>query len=189
MNKIISKRNSFRIAILILLLSTLFSVVLVVGVYLYSPRIIYKGVGNITVKVLLSTSKSQAYDSKYGIHPFLLTKVEMVIAEAQANGIDLRVVRGFRDLETQRKYYAQGRTEPGPKITNAPPGLSYHNYGWAVDVCEYTNGQPNWKSKHWQKIGEIGKKYGLIWGGDWKRLVDKPHLQLSVNDILTHCIF
>jgi hypothetical protein len=30
----------------------------------------------------------------------------------------------------------------------------------------------------------IGKKHGLVWGGDWTRLVDKPHLQLSLFDIL-----
>jgi len=160
-----------------------------VGVYIYSPRIIYKAVGNIGIMVLHATGKDQPYDTKYGVHPFLLSKIELVIAEAKSKGVDLRVVRGYRDLETQRKYYAQGRTAPGGIITNAPPGSSFHNYGWAVDVCEYTNGQPNWNSKRWNEIGEIGKKHGLKWGGDWKRLVDKPHLQLSVNDIVNHAIF
>jgi hypothetical protein len=30
----------------------------------------------------------------------------------------------------------------------------------------------------------MGKKHGLVWGGDWKSLVDKPHFQLSLKDIM-----
>jgi len=185
MNKITRKKNGIRNTILILILSTVLSVLLVLGVFVLYPRIIARSISTIT----FSVARSTAYDTKYGIHPYLLAKVEKVIAEAQSKGIDLRVVRGFRDMETQRKFYAQGRTAPGPIITYAPPGLSYHNHGWAVDVCEYTNGQPNWNSKHWNEIGKIGKKYGLVWGGDWKRLVDKPHLQLPIYDIIKHGIY
>jgi len=58
-----------------------------------------------------------------------------------------------------------------------------------VDVCEYMNGQPKWDSEHWQEIGTIGKKHGLVWGGDWKRLVDRPHFQLSRANIIWHIVF
>ena len=163
--------------------------VFVLGIYFYNPKIIYKGIGRIAIMVLHTGGKDQSYDTKYGIHPYMLSKVELLLKEAKSKGIDLRVIQGFRDLETQRKYYNQGRTTKGGIITNAAPGFSYHNYGWAVDVCEYTNGIPNWKSKRWNEIGEIGKKHGLVWGGDWTRLVDKPHFQLSANDIVKHTIF
>jgi len=33
-------------------------------------------------------------------------------------------------------------------------------------------------------IGKLGKKQGLVWGGNWKTIVDKPHFQLSAKDIL-----
>jgi hypothetical protein len=29
----------------------------------------------------------------------------------------------------------------------------------------------------------MAKKQGLIWGGDWKRLKDVPHIQLTTSDI------
>ncbi len=161
----------------------------VIGTYIYSPPIVVRGVSKTATTIFGVLGKTQAYNNKYGVHPFLFKKVKLFLEEAKSKGINLRVVEGYRSLEIQQNYYNQGRTTKGGIITNAPPGLSYHNYGWAVDVVEYTNGSPNWKSKHWNEIGEIGKKYGLVWGGDWTRLVDRPHLQLSMGDILTHCLF
>lgn len=161
----------------------------IIGTYFYSPSLVLRGAGKTVITIVGVLENTQNYDNKYGVHPFLYEKVKLVLEEAKSKGIDLRVIDGIRTLKTQQKYYNQGRTTKGGIITNAPPGLSYHNYGWAVDVVEYTNGSPNWKSKHWNQIGKIGKKQDLVWGGDWTRLVDKPHLQLSVVDILTHCLF
>ena len=132
--------------------------------------------------------KAEPRDTEYGIDPYLLKKVNLVLEEARAKGIDLRVVEGFRSLEKQQEYYNKGKTNKGGVITNALPGLSFHNYGWAIDVCEYKNGKPYWISKHWQEIGSIGKKHELVWGGDWTILVYRPHFQLSLTDILTHSI-
>jgi len=156
-----------------------------VVIYIYNPKFIYRGITRATLKAI----PSKPYETKYGVHPYLQMKIEQVQKEAMVKGIDLRVVEGYRDLETQQKYYDQGRITKGGIITYAPPGLSYHNHGWAVDVCEYVNGRPNWKSEHWQEIGAIGKKHGLVWGGDWKRLVDRPHFQLSRTDIIWHIVF
>ncbi|RUA24331.1 MAG: hypothetical protein DSY76_08060 [Bacteroidetes bacterium] len=166
-------------------ISAIILMVLVVTLYIVKPQLLYKGFTSFTHLVL----RTKPYPTKNGVHPFLQKKVDLVIKDARAKGIDLRVVQGFRSMETQLKFYRQGRSSKGKIITNAPPGLSYHNYGWAVDVCEYKNGKPYWKSKRWNEIGEIGKSHGLVWGGDWKRLVDKPHLQLSISDIITHCLF
>ena len=152
--------------------------------YFAYPKATYKIIRNPAIKLSKTVVPSEKYNNKYGIHPYLLHKVELVIKEANQKGIDLRVVSGFRGLKKQQALYDQGRTTKGNIVTNAPPGLSYHNHGWAVDVCEYKNGKPYWKSKHWKEIGAIGKKHGLFWGGDWTRLVDKPHLQLSLFDIL-----
>lgn len=159
--------------------------ILSAGVYVYYPQTFYRGITRVTLKVL----PSKSYETEYGVHPYLHTKIEKVLEEARAEGIDLRIVEGFRDPETQQKYYDQGRINKGGIITYAPPGLSYHNHGWAVDVCEYVNGQPKWDSEHWDRIGAIGKKHGLVWGGDWKRLVDKPHFQLTNYDIIRRVVF
>ena len=164
------------------------SVIILTTVYLIYPKVVYSAAKNVAFQISKSIDPPTAYETKYGVHLILLEKVKLVISEAKSQGIDLRVVAGFRDSAKQQKLYSQGRTTKGGIVSNALPGLSYHNYGWAVDVCEFRNGKPYWKSKHWNEIGRIGKKHGLVWGGDWTRLVDKPHLQLSLNDIWINVI-
>ena len=166
-------------------LSTVLLIAIVIATYLIRPQLVSKGFMAITTTIF----NTKPYPTKNGVHPFLAKKIALVIKDARAKGIDLRVVQGFRTMATQQKYFNKGRSTKGSKITNAPPGFSYHNYGFAVDVCEYKNGKPYWKSKRWQEIGAIGKSHGLVWGGDWTRLVDRPHFQLSFSDILAHAIF
>ena len=158
-----------------------------VAVYIYNPQIAYKGLKSVVF--IVSSQTDGRSDTEYGVHPYLDHKLKLVLKEARERNINLQVIEGYRPLEKQQRYYDQGRITKGAIITNAPPGLSYHNHGWAVDVCEFRSGKPYWKSKHWKEIGDIAKKHGLVWGGDWKRLVDKPHLQLSINDILIHALF
>jgi hypothetical protein len=166
-------------------LSAVLFMAIIIALYFMRPQILFSGFTAVTTTVF----KTKPYPTKNGVHPFLAKKVALVIKDARAKGIDLRVVQGFRSMSTQQKYYNKGRSTKGGKVTNAPPGFSYHNYGFAVDVCEYKNGKPYWKSNRWQEIGAIGKSHGLVWGGDWTRLVDKPHLQLSITDILAHAVF
>jgi hypothetical protein len=166
-------------------ISSVLILVILFAIYLWRPQLLYSGFTAITSTIF----KTEPYPTKNGVHPFLEKKIALVIRDARAQGIDLRVVQGFRTMATQQKYYKKGRSTKGSIITNAPPGYSYHNYGLAVDVCEYRNGKPYWKSNRWQEIGTIGKSHGLIWGGDWTRLVDKPHFQLSTSSIIAHVIF
>ncbi|AZQ64912.1 hypothetical protein EI427_22050 [Flammeovirga pectinis] len=157
--------------------------------YLIHPRKTFSYCKSGLVVVLKTVNRTKPYPTKNGVHPILAAKVTKVLTAAHKKGIDLRVVRGFRSFEEQEKLFNQGRTTKGGIVTNAIPGLSYHNYGWAVDVCEYRNGQPYWSSKKWDEIGSFGKNQGLVWGGDWTNFVDRPHLQLSIQDILTEVIF
>lgn len=99
---------------------------------------------------------------------------------ASEAGIPVRIVSGFRSIPEQEQIYAKGRTEPGPIVTKAPPGSSYHNYGLAFDIVpEAYLGLKDWNPTGplWDKLGEIGKSLGLEWGGDW-RDPDKPHFQI-----------
>ncbi|MBB6462178.1 M15 family metallopeptidase [Flammeovirga kamogawensis] len=172
----------------LLLLTTLF-IILTFTCYLIYPKRTISTLKSGVVIVLKTVNRTNPYPTTNGVHPILATKVKKVLAEAHSKGIDLRVVRGFRSFTEQEKLFNQGRTTKGGIVTNAIPGLSYHNYGWAVDVCEYKNGKPYWNSKNWGIIGDFGKKQGLVWGGDWTNFVDRPHLQLSIQDILTEVIF
>jgi hypothetical protein len=91
----------------------------------------------------------------------------------------LYVHSGYRSFEQQKKLHDAGQ--------GAAPGLSYHNYGLAVDiVLQNKKGGPSWpgwktkKGKSWYTLGASGKKSGFpIWGGDFKKRVDGPHFQLN----------
>jgi peptidoglycan L-alanyl-D-glutamate endopeptidase CwlK len=106
------------------------------------------------------------------LHPKIRNDAERFIIAAQNRGIKLRVTSGFRSFAEQQKLYNQT-----PKVTNAEPGESYHNYGLAFDVVEISNGQALWNNSRWSEIGNLGKQFGFGWGGDWTSFVDKPHFQ------------
>ena len=164
------------------------SFAVLVSLYFYSPEKFSRTVIAHTRMVLEKTDIYKPYATQYGLHPFLDNKIRAVIKEAKSKGINLKIISGHRTLAKQQELYMSGRNGKGHIVTNAPPGFSYHNYGLAVDVCEFVNGKPKWNSKHWALIGEIGKKHGLVWGGDWKSLVDKPHFQLTIRDIVANVI-
>lgn len=85
--------------------------------------------------------------------------------------------------------YAQGRTKPGPIVTNAKGGYSYHNFGLAIDFALLlSNGSSvSWDMnadynsnniKDWIEVVDEAKKLGLEWGGDWTSFKDYPHFQM-----------
>lgn len=115
-------------------------------------------------------------------------RVDLFIKAAKADGIDLLITSTYRDYESQQALYNQGRTTPGPVVTNAKPGYSFHNFKCAVDVVPLINGKPVWDNEElWKKIGEIGKSCGLEWAGEWKTFKEYPHFQytggLSLEDL------
>jgi peptidoglycan L-alanyl-D-glutamate endopeptidase CwlK len=114
------------------------------------------------------------------IHPALAARIQTLIDILTQHGLQIEVVQGLRTFAEQDILFAQGRTRPGPVVTRARGGQSNHNYGLAVDLVPFTNGQPNWNAPLgvWTTIGSEAEKLGLEWGGDWKKFVDKPHVQL-----------
>lgn len=115
------------------------------------------------------------------LEPVIQPKVEALLNAARAEGIELRVTQGLRTMEEQQALYDQGRTKPGPIVTNAKPGSSWHNFGLAFDVAVMKDGKPTWPADEalWQKIGALGKAQGLTWGGDFKNFPDRPHFQYT----------
>jgi len=113
--------------------------------------------------------------------PPVKSRAEKMIKDCYAVGIDLLVTSTYRDNASQEALYAQGRTKPGKIVTNARAGQSFHNYRCAFDVVPLRHGKPVWDSKDpvWQIIGQIGKKCGLEWAGDWKRFKEFPHFQYT----------
>jgi len=113
--------------------------------------------------------------------PPVKERVEKFLSSAKAAGIDLLITSTYRDNASQDALYAQGRTTPGNKVTNAKAGQSWHNYKCAVDVVPIVAGKARWdvKDEVWQQVGALGKAAGLEWAGDWKRFKEYPHFQYT----------
>lgn len=126
---------------------------------------------------------AQLHDA--GMSDTFVGKVESTLRSARREGMDMGVapLGGFRSVKDQNDLYAKGRSRRGTKVTNAKGGESYHNYGIATDNAFYNAaGQITWPeqgdyAKLWTRYGELAKKQGLEWGGDWKSGKDRPHVE------------
>lgn len=113
------------------------------------------------------------------LHPKVRAVFKAFIEEAEtALNVTLRIVQGLRTIKEQNDLYAKGRTAPGKKVTNAKGGSSYHNYGLAIDLVEIKEGEANWNFKY-ELLKPFADKYGLTWGGGFKKILDRPHFEYS----------
>lgn len=118
----------------------------------------------------------------------------VVMNHAIVNGPDFTILCGHRSVAEQQRLFAQGRTAPGPKVTNADGvnDLSPHNHdpSLAVDIAPYPI--------DWNNTGRflilggyvlgvaqglgIDLRYGGDWDGDYdnkdERFSDLPHFEL-----------
>jgi hypothetical protein len=130
--------------------------------------------------------------------------------------VNFRWSEVVRSWAAQAADYAEGRTSPGPpcvhdgvsrpigtcadhplglKITNAPPGHSWHQYGFAGDGVPLVDGKPDWdvSGPNWAKVYEALPKVGLFSGKNFVGIKgDDDHAQLveipespTAEDILT----
>ena len=101
-----------------------------------------------------------------------------LVQKAALNGIQIKIISGFRTYAEQNKLYAKGRTEPGSKVSNARGGYSNHNFGIAFDVGVFEGRRYLGESVKYKAVGVLGTDLGLEWGGNWRSIVDQPHFQL-----------
>ncbi|MDE2001804.1 MAG: M15 family metallopeptidase [Patescibacteria group bacterium] len=104
------------------------------------------------------------------INPNFLTQVNnCFIPAAAVYGYTLRITAGFRSIADQTQMYDQGRTVNGHIVTEAPPGHSLHNYGYAVDVVDRYRGY----NINWTQLVKIAAYCSLESGG----VGDLPHFE------------
>lgn len=104
------------------------------------------------------------------MNPNFLTQVnKCFIPVAKVYGYTLRITDGFRSLANQSAMYYQGRTVNGHIVTEARPGHSLHNYGYAVDVVDRYRGY----NINWTRLVKIGAYCSLESGGEG----DLPHFE------------
>ena len=112
------------------------------------------------------------------LHPYVAKLCRAFVAACKKEGIDILITSTWRDNESQNALYAQGRTKPGKIVTNARAGSSFHNYKLAFDFVPIVNGKAQWNDiATFKRAGEIGKRLGLDWAGDWKSFREYAHLQ------------
>jgi hypothetical protein len=107
------------------------------------------------------------------LHPYFRDKVMELIRICRSRGIELAIVETYRTATKQNEYRSMGR-----KYTRVRAGFSNHQYGLAVDIVPMVASVPQWHNiKLWKKIGPIGERLGLRWGGRWGRFFDPGHFE------------
>jgi peptidoglycan L-alanyl-D-glutamate endopeptidase CwlK len=101
-----------------------------------------------------------------------------LVQKAKQSDIQIKILSGLRTYAEQNELYAQGRTKPGRKVTNARGGYSNHNFGIAFDIGVFEGTKYLGDSVKYKAVGALGMDLGLEWGGSWKTIVDQPHFQL-----------
>ena len=114
-------------------------------------------------------------------HPRLQAIASEWVKACESAGLKVAIGETYRTVAEQDALYAQGRTKPGNRVTNAR-GSSYssqHQWGIAFDFYRADGkGAYNEDGDFFRRAATIAKNLGLAWGGDWKSIVDKPHLYL-----------
>ncbi|MCW3479718.1 M15 family metallopeptidase [Neisseriaceae bacterium JH1-16] len=123
------------------------------------------------------------------LHPDLQPLAQAFLRRCADAGVEPLITCTWRSSKEQDELYAQGRTKPGPRVTNARAGQSAHNFtiqnrpaARAFDVVPMVGGKPQWDANHphWQIMGRIGTELGLNWyGRPQAPFREFPHFELA----------
>ena len=107
------------------------------------------------------------------LHPYFRDKVQQLISICRSKGIELAFVETYRTHAKQAEYKGMGK-----KYTRSGGGKSKHQYGLAVDVVPVVGDSAVWHNAAlWKKVGAVGERLGLRWGGRWRRPYDPGHFE------------
>lgn len=113
------------------------------------------------------------------LHISIQGKARKLLGLCKFDGWEAFITAGYRDSKEQAELYAQGRTKPGKRVTNAKPGQSFHQYGLAFDIAFKNGRQVSWRIDRFLRAGKLAKQCGLEWGGFWQSFKDYPHFQYT----------
>jgi peptidoglycan L-alanyl-D-glutamate endopeptidase CwlK len=108
-----------------------------------------------------------------GVDPSLVKVMEEAI---KASPYDFSITEGVRTKERQKELYDAKKS-----LTLQ----SKHLVGKAVDIAVFVDGKLTWEHKYYLAVAThikaVAENLGvkIIWGGDWRRLVDGPHFELK----------
>jgi len=108
-----------------------------------------------------------------GVHSDL---VRVVRRAAELSDVDFIVTEGLRSMKRQRALVAAGASKTLK---------SRHLTGHAIDFAPVVNGEVTWKWPPFFLIADAFKRaagelgIAIVWGGDWLRFKDGPHIELD----------
>lgn len=110
---------------------------------------------------------------------FKLLVEELLVKTEAATNRKWGISDARRTLAQQRDIYAQGRTKPGKVVSNAKPGQSAHNFGYAVDLWPMKGEDFDWSApaKTFKIMADIARSMGLTSGYYFKSIFDAPHVE------------
>ena len=94
---------------------------------------------------------------------------EIFIEDCRKAGLFVLVTQTLRDDEYQATLFQKGYAKTAK--------TTFHGRGLAFDICKNVRGHEYDDAAFFKKCGEIGKRIGFSWGGDWKSFPDRPHFQ------------
>ena len=146
------------------------------------------------------------------LDPDFRAKVELLLSSCEESGYPMRQFFTLRSPFEQGKLWRQSRTrqqiedkvselknngasflahciesigpQNGRHVTNAIPGLSWHQWGEAVDCFWLVDNGAEWSTERlidgkngYSNYAEIADSMGLNAGGLWRSFQDWPHVQ------------
>lgn len=106
------------------------------------------------------------------LRPDVAANCRVFLELCKQAGHAVKITGTVRDDEFQLQCYRNS--------TGGKPPATFHsvNAGLAFDIVKVLpdGGIDYNDAVFWREVGQIGKRVGFTWGGDWER-VDKPHFQ------------
>jgi peptidoglycan LD-endopeptidase CwlK len=120
-------------------------------------------------------------NSLEGLAPIFHARVNELLARMKARGHDPIVSESFRTNERQTYLWGFGREyDDGRGIVthSRDADETWHHFGLAVDIISQSHG---WDAppRFWHDLGALSVALGLSWGGNWKSIQDRPHVQFG----------
>lgn len=147
------------------------------------------------------------------LHPDLKALTLKLLNRCRARGIEMRANNGLRDPLEQARLWRQSRSieeitakikhleskgaplladyirrvgpQHGEHVTNTPPGISWHQWGEALDCFWLLDGKAEWSIRKisnglngYKVYSDEAEALNLTAGGHWNSFKDWPHVQL-----------
>lgn len=105
----------------------------------------------------------------------------VLLALAEKQGLRALVTETVRDAEYQKMLAKKGYAAAGA----VTPSFHADHAGLAFDICKNEAGHEYDDPAFFVKMGNLGKKVGFSWGGDWRSFPDRPHFQWDAGGTYT----